>query len=319
MWIPHPVHEQALENLSSLAHVALGYGPNKVEFGAVASKVEGILLRTARVTAEQIDAAPLLKIIARHGVGTDTVDVRAATAAGVVVTNTPQANTVAVAEHAIALLLALRRNLISADRANQAGSSSNSRSQLTGRELRGSTLGLVGFGRIAAEVARIAASGFGMNVIAFDPGLTSEEIQRRGARPVSFEDLLQDSDALSIHVPLIPQTRHLIGESQMAKMKQGSVIINTARGGVVDDDALLNSLNLNHLGGAGLDVAEVEPLPDGHPLLARCDVIITPHIGGQTEESLIRVALEAADYICQVLRGEFPSAVVNQLSQLRDS
>ena len=317
VWIPHPIHELALEKLRSRARIALGYGSDKLAFGAVAGDVEGILLRTARVTAEQINAAPRLKIIARHGVGTDTVDVGAATAAGVVVTNTPAANTVAVAEHTISMLAAVRRNLVASDRANQAGASAGSRAQLTGRELRGSTLGLIGFGRIAAEAARIAALGFGMNVIAFDPGLTAEEIRQRGAVPVSFEKLLEDADAVSVHVPLLPATRHLIGKNQLASMKRGAVLINTARGGIVDDDALLNALVSNHLGGAALDVTEVEPLPEGHPLLRRANVIVTPHIAGQTEESLIRVAMEAAECICQVFRGEYPSAAVNQLAHLR--
>ena len=317
VWIPYPIHDKAIEKLSRQSEVVLGYGDTMVPFDAVASRVEGILIRTGKVTAEQIAAAPRLKIIARHGVGVDSVDIDAATAAGVVVTNTPNSNLVSVAEHAIALLLALRRKLVASDRANQLGLGAVSRAELVGRELRGSTLGLVGFGRIATALARIAIDGFGMNVIAYDPILTAEEIRQKGANPVSLQELLAASDAISLHVPLLPQTRHLIGENEFKAMKQGAVIINTARGGIIDEEALLRSLNESYLGGAALDVTENEPLPAGHPFYGRTDVIITPHIGGQTEESLLRVAVDAADCVCQALRGEIPATTVNSPEQSR--
>lgn len=317
VWIPYPIHELAIKKLSHECEVVFGYGDALVPFDAVASRVEGILIRTGKVTAKQIVSAPRLKIIARHGVGVDSVDVDAATAAGVVVTNTPNSNLVSVAEHTIALLLALRRKLIASDRANQRGLGAESRPELVGRELQGSTLGLIGFGRIATALARIAIDGFGMKVSAYDPILSDEEIRQKGATPVSLQELLATSDAISLHVPLLPQTRHLIGANEFATMKQGAVIINTARGGIIDEEALLRSLNDSHLGGAALDVTEIEPLPAGHPFYGRTNVIITPHIGGQTEESLLRVALDAAECICQALRGETPATAVNAPTQLR--
>lgn len=311
VWIPYPIHDLALERLGREAEIVFGYGESMVPFEAVADRVEGILIRTGKITAEQISSAPRLKIIARHGVGVDSVDLEAATAAGIVVTNTPNANLASVAEHAIALLLALRRKLIVADRANQLGRGAESRPQLVGRELQGSTLGLVGFGRIATSLARIAIDGFGMKIAAYDPALSDDDIRQKGATPMTLEDLLAISDAVSLHVPLLPQTRHLIGDSAFKTMKQGAVIINTARGGIIDEEALLRSLNDAHLGGAALDVTETEPLPAGHPLYGRADVIITPHIGGQTEESLLRVAMDAVDCVCQALHGETPTSAVN--------
>lgn len=317
VWIPYPIHDLAIERLGHEAEVVFGYGESMVPFEEVADRVEGILIRTGKITAEQIASAPRLKIIARHGVGVDSVDLNAATAAGIVVTNTPNANLVSVAEHAIALLLALRRKLITADRANQLGRGAESRSRLVGRELHGSTLGLVGFGRIATSLARIAIDGFGMKVSAYDPALSDDEIRQKGATPMTLNDLLETSDAVSLHVPLLPQTRHLIGDSAFKTMKQGAVIINTARGGIIDEEALLRSLNESHLGGAALDVTETEPLPAGHPFYGRSDVIITPHIGGQTQESLLRVAMDAAECVCQALRGEIPASTVNAPEQTR--
>ncbi|TLM88275.1 hydroxyacid dehydrogenase [Pseudarthrobacter sp. NamE5] len=311
VWIPYPIHDLAIARLGRKAEVVFGYGEAAVPFKDVAARVEGILIRTGKITAEQIASAPRLKIIARHGVGVDSVDVDAATAAGVVVTNTPNSNLVSVAEHAIALLLALRRKLVIADRANQLGRGAESRPQLIGHELQGSTLGLVGFGRIATALARVAIDGFGINVIAYDPVLGDDDIRQKGATPMSLKDLLAISDAVSLHVPLLPQTRHLIGENELRAMKKGAVIINTARGGIIDEEALLRSLEKSHLGGAALDVTETEPLPAGHPFYGRPDVIITPHIGGQTEESLLRVAMDAAECVCQALSGEIPTASVN--------
>lgn len=317
VWIPSPIHARAIDALRPHAQVVLGYGDHAVAFPEIADQVHGILLRTGRITAEQIHAAPRLKIIARHGVGVDSVDVDAATAAGVVVTNTPTSNITSVAEHTIALLLALRRKLTLADRANQAGSGDTSRPLLVGKELAGSTLGLIGFGRIATEVATIARNGFGMEILAHDPALADEEVHRRGGTPASLPELLANSDAVSLHIPLLPQTHHLIGTAQLETMRPDAVILNTSRGGTIDEQALLETLEAGRLGGAALDVTEVEPLPPGHPLLAREDVIITPHIAGQTEESLLRVALDAAKCITDILQGRIPSTAVNKPHQPR--
>ncbi|WP_226362716.1 hydroxyacid dehydrogenase [Pseudonocardia sp. ICBG1142] len=312
VWIPSPIHPLAIEKLRQLADVRCGYGDAATSFADVADEVEAILVRSGRITADQIAAAPRLKIIGRHGVGVDTVDVSAATAAGVIVTNTPTSNLVSVAEHTFALLLALRRKLTLADRCNQDGSGHTSRALLVGRELAGSTLGLIGFGRIAAQVAGIAQNGFGMRTLAYDPGLGDDEVRRRGSTPATLPHLLADSDVVSLHIPLLPDTRHLIGATELATMRPDAVIINTSRGGTIDEQALLQALDTGRLGGAALDVTEVEPLPPGHPLLNRPDVIITPHIAGQTDESLRRVALDAADDVLAALTGRPPANPVNE-------
>lgn len=311
VWLPYPVHESALALLAAHAEVVLGYGENKVPYEDVAAEVEGILIRTGKITAEHIASSPRLKVIARHGVGVDSVDVAAATAAGVYVTNTPDSNLVSVAEHATALMMSLRRKLTVADRANQRGESASSRSRLVGRELHRSTLGLIGFGRIAREFARIARAGFGMNIVAYDALLPFEAIESAGAKGASLQQVLEQADVLSLHVPLLPQTHHLLGTQQLESMKPEAIIINTARGGVIDEQALLVALEKGSLGGAALDVTEVEPLPAGHAFFSREDVIITPHVAGQTEESLVRVANDAAHNVLQALAGQTPSTPVN--------
>ena len=299
VWIPRPVHPDALTLLAERSDVVLGYGDSAKDFAAVADRVSGILLRTARVDGDMISAAPNLKIIGRHGVGVDTVDMDAARAAGVTVTTTPTANTTSVAEHVFALLLALRRGIVAADR-GETGSDSH-RAKLVGSELAGSTLGLVGCGQIASAVATIATHGFGMTVLAFDPALDAAEIRRRGAEPTSLDDLLRRADAVSVHVPLVPTTRGLIGQRELALMKKTAVVLNTARGGIINEDALLAALEAGALGGAGLDVTVEEPLPAEHPLRQRSDVIITPHIAGQTSQALRRVSLQAAASILEVV------------------
>lgn len=311
VWLPYPVHESALTLLASQTEVVLGYGENEVPFEDVAARVEGILIRTGKITAEHIASAPRLRIIARHGVGVDSVDVVAATEAGVYVTNTPDSNLVSVAEHATALMMSLQRKLTVADRANQRGESASSRSRLVGRELHGSTLGLIGFGRIAREFARISRAGFGMDIVAYDALLPREAIESAGATAATLQQVLEQADVLSLHVPLLPQTRHLIGAQQLESMKPGAIIINTARGGVIDEEALLAALENGSLGGAALDVTEVEPLPKGHAFFSREDVVITPHVAGQTEESLVRVANDAARNVLLALAGQSPTSPVN--------
>ncbi|MEU0471859.1 hydroxyacid dehydrogenase [Streptomyces olivaceus] len=292
VWIPRPVHEDALARLRPYAEVATGYGPGGTSFDEVSDRVAAVLLRTVRVDGAMMRRAPRLRIVARHGVGLDTVDVDTAKELGIAVTTTPTANSRSVAEHTVALLLAVRRGIGVAVR-----NEGDTRTAIRGRELSGATLGLVGFGRIAREVAAIAGHGFGMRVMAHDPMVPAADITAAGAEPADLATLLSRADNLSLHVPLVEGTRHLIGLPELLALPEGAVVVNTSRGGILDESALLDAVRRGHLAGAGLDVTAVEPLPDDHPLRDEPSVVITPHTGAQTEEALRRMATEAADHI----------------------
>ncbi|MGS2591515.1 hydroxyacid dehydrogenase [Streptomyces hebeiensis] len=296
VWIPRPVHEDALARLRPHADVRLGYGTQGVPFDEISDRVTAILLRTERVDGAMLRAAPRLRIVARHGVGVDTVDIDTARELGITVTTTPTANSRSVAEHAMALLLAVRRGIGIAVR-----DEGDARAAIRGRELSGATLGLIGFGRIAREVAAIAGQGFGMRVLAHDPMVPASVIEEAGVEPVNLPVLLSRADNLSLHVPLVETTRNLIGLPELLALPEGAVVVNTSRGGVIDESALLDAVRRGHLAGAGLDVTAVEPLPSDHPLRDEPSVVITPHTGAQTAEALRRMATEAADHIVAAL------------------
>ena len=218
---------------------------------------EGLIVRSAtRVTRAALGAAGKLEVVGRAGAGVDTIDVDAATERGIIVMNTPGGNTTAVAEHTLALLLSLARHVPAADAALKAGRWEKSR--LQGIELLGKTLGILGLGRIGSEVAR-RALGFRMQVLAYDPYLTREAAGRLGVSSVELEELLARSDFITIHTPLTGDTRHLIGETELARMRRGVRLINCARGGIIDEAALARALDSGHVGGAGIDVFEQEP------------------------------------------------------------
>jgi len=297
VWVPCPLDDAVVESLAEWADVRLGWGGAAVSWAQVAPEVEGVLLRTARLDGAMMRAAPRLRIVARHGVGVDSVDVDTAASLGIEVTTTPAANARSVAELAVALVMVTRRGLGPV----LAGTGAPDRSALTGRELAGATLGLIGYGRIAQLVAGIARDGLGMQIVAHDPHLDDDAIRAGGARPADLDALLRTADALSVHVPLTDATRGLIAARELALLPPGAVVVNTSRGGIVDEEALLASLRAGHVAGAGLDVTTVEPLPEDHPLRHRPDVVLTPHVGGQTREALSRVGHEAAAHLRRVL------------------
>ena len=306
VWVPRPVDDDVVGSLRAWADVRVGWGDDAAGWSDVAAEVEGVLLRTARVDGAMMRAAPRLRIVARHGVGLDTVDVDTAADLGITVTTTPAANSRSVAELAVTLLMVTRRGLGAAwSTGGGAGDRSGAqptRASLVGRELHGATLGLLGFGRIARLVADAARDGLGMHVVAHDPHLADDAVRAAGAEPADLDALLAASDALSVHVPLTPATTGLIGARELALLRPGAVVVNTSRGGVVDEEALVAALDAGHLAGAGLDVTTVEPLPDDHPLRGRPDVVLTPHVGGQTREAMARVGHEAAEHLRRVLR-----------------
>jgi D-3-phosphoglycerate dehydrogenase / 2-oxoglutarate reductase len=301
-WVPRRIDDAACERLREVGEVALGYGSAAVPWDAVAGRVDAVLLRSARMDRPQIEAAPRLRIIARHGAGHDTVDLAAAREHGVAVTVTADANAVSVAEHAFALVLAVARRVAAADAGVRQGRWEQARRAAVGQELDGKVLGLVGFGRIGRRMGRMAAA-FDMTVLATDQdGHVEGAARELGVRLLPLPELLAASDVISLHVPLLPATRHLIDARALSGVRRGAVLVNTSRGGLVDEAALVDALDRGLLSGAGLDVFDEEPLAAGSPLL-RADVTLTPHCGGQTVEAMRRVGLQAADSVVACARG----------------
>jgi D-3-phosphoglycerate dehydrogenase len=254
----------------------------------------------SRVTAAVLDAASRLKVIGRAGVGVDNIDLESAKKHKVAVVNAPSSTTVAVAELAFGLLLAVAREIPRADAGMKQGEWH--KKQFEGIELNGKTLGIIGFGRIGMEVGRRAAA-FGLNVIIYDPNVLEHELEQGNAEPVSLQELFAWSDFISLHLPLNVQTRDLLGPLAFSQMKDGVRIISTARGGIIDESALLEGLNSGKVAGAALDVFEKEP-PGLTELVSHPRVIATPHIGAQTVEAQSRAAEDIAGEVLAALRGE---------------
>jgi len=273
----------------------------------------GIILRTgARITAEIIAEAPHLQVIARTGAGVDNVDLKAATEHKIFVCYVPDANVVSVAEHVMSLLLALSKQLKLLDEEVRGGNFAV-RYRYLSTEVWGKTLGIIGLGKIGREVAQRARNGFGMKVVTFDPYVPSEEARRLDVEP--FESLgimLSQSDAVTLHVPLTGETRGLMGAREFRSMKPSAWFINTSRGGLVDEAALVDALDSGVIAGAGLDVFESEPLDPDSPLTTLSNIILTPHVAGLTNESSIRMAVGAAEAVLDVLEERTPAHVFNR-------
>ena len=279
------------------------------EIIALTQGADAVLNCYAKMTARVIESLDRCKIIARYGIGVDNVDLAAATRAKIVVTNVPDYCIDEVSDHALALLLALERQIASADHAVKGGAWDVVAHGAI-RRLRGQTLGLVGFGKIAMAVAA-KARAFGLNVLAHDPYLDAKAIAVRGAEAVEFDGLLAQSDVVSIHVPLLPETRNLIGARELARMKPSAFLINTSRGGIVDEGALAEALKAGRLAGAALDVLLVEPPPSDHPLRKLPNVVLTPHLAFYSRESVIELQTKAAEEVARALKGEPPRSPVN--------
>ncbi len=261
----------------------------------------GLIVRSrTKVTAEVLAAAPNLKVVGRAGVGVDNIDLAAAATHKVAVVNTPVSTSVAVAELTLALMLALVRSVPRADASMKAGEWD--KKSFEGAELAGKTLGILGMGNIGAQVARRAAA-FDMQVLGFDPFLDDSTIQSRGALAAKLDEVYSRSDVLTLHLPLLPETRGMLNEVTFEKMKRGVYIVCAARGGVIDEDALLNALTRGQVAGAALDVYATEP-PGATDLVRHPRVIATPHMGAQTAEAQTRAALDVADEVANALLGK---------------
>ena len=280
------------------------------EIIALTRGAHAVLNCYAKITERVIESLTRCKIIARYGIGVDNVDMAAATKARILVTNVPDYCIDEVSDHALALLLALGRRIAVADNAVKAGAW-DVVAHAGIRRLRGQTLGLIGFGKIAKVLAS-KVQPLGMRVLVYDPYLEPVTIAHHGAEAASFDRILTDADAISIHVPLSEETHNLIGEQELARMKPTAFLINTSRGGIVDERALAIALKENRLGGAALDVLVVEPPPQDHPLRQAPNVILTPHLAFYSRESVIELQTKAAEEVARALTGEPPRSPVNR-------
>jgi D-3-phosphoglycerate dehydrogenase/(S)-sulfolactate dehydrogenase len=277
--------------------VRVGLKPAELE--ACIGDYDAVAVRSAtRITASVLEQATRLRVVGRAGVGVDNVDLEAATRRGVVVMNTPGGSSVTVAELAVAMMLALSRHLVPATNSTKAGKWEKKRFQ--GHELAGKTLGVVGIGNIGSVVVE-RALGLKMNVIAYDPFIAAEAAQRLGVELVSLDEVWARADVISLHVPLTDQTRNLVGKETLRRMKKGALLVNCARGGLVDEAALAEALASGHLGGAAMDVFEKEPVPADNPLLRLDGFVCTPHIGASTEEAQAAVAVGIAEQLAAFL------------------
>ena len=268
------------------------------ELKSIIGQYDGLAIRSAtKVTKAVLDAADRLKVVGRAGIGVDNVDIPAATARGVVVMNTPFGNSITTAEHAIALMFALARQLPEADASTQAGKWEKNR--FMGVEVTGKTLGLIGAGNIGSIVAT-RALGLKMKVVAYDPYLTPERAVELGVEKVELDELLERADFITLHTPLTDQTRNILSRENLAKTKQGVRIINCARGGLIDEAALKDALDSGHVAGAALDVFETEPA-NASPLFGTPGFISTPHLGASTSEAQVNVAIQVAEQMSDFL------------------
>lgn len=290
---------QAILRASAEAHDKTGISAE--ELLKVAPEYDALIVRgRTKVNAAVFAAASNLKVVGRAGVGVDNIDLHAAREKGVTVVNAPMSTSLAVAELAFGLMLALAREIPKADSALKQGRWI--KKDLEGIELNGKTLGVIGFGRIGAELGKRAAA-FGMNVTAYDPLLSADEIQRRGAEAVSLDELYRNSDFISLHLPLIVETRDMLGQAAFSQMKDGVRIVSAARGGIINEAALLAALNSGKVAGAALDVFAEEP-PGQTELVMHPRVIGTPHIGAQTAEAQSRAGDDIASEVLNALQSK---------------
>jgi D-3-phosphoglycerate dehydrogenase len=306
--VAESVAQEGLERLRAHHEVDERIGLTRDELCAILPDYDALIVRSqVQVDAELIAAGSRLVVIGRAGVGVDNVDLDAATRAGITVVNAPTGNTIAAAEHTLALLYGLARKIVPAEASLRRGEWK--RAQFTGLELRGRTLGILGLGKIGMAIA-VRARAMEMRVLGVDPYINAEIAENHGVELVDFDGLLARSDVITVHVPLTRATKGLIGKDALAKMKPGAILLNVARGGVLDEAAVAEALRDGRLAGAGVDVFEHEP-PTGSPLLDAPNTLLTPHLGASTVEAQVLVSEEVASQVIDVLDGRSARYAVN--------
>ncbi len=320
--VSDPIDQAGIDILSQVAQVDVKTNLSPEELVSIIPDYDAMMIRSGtRVTKEIIEAGKQLKIIGRAGVGVDNVDVPAATRQGIVVVNSPEGNTIAAAEHALAMMLSLSRHI---PEANQSVKNSQwDRKRFIGAEVYKKTIGIVGLGKIGSHVATVARS-MGMKLLAYDPFISLERADQLGCRLVDMDLLLRESDYITLHIPKTPETTHLINAEALATMKPTARIINCSRGGVIDEAALSEALKAGKIAGAALDVFESEPLGESPLRELNKEVILTPHLGASTAEAQVNVAIDVAEQIRDVLLGlparsavNIPGLSSNVLEQLK--
>jgi phosphoglycerate dehydrogenase-like enzyme len=308
VWFERPILPGLAASVEAACAI-LGPGTDQDRYAGIDGAVAAVV-GASPYDASVMDRAPELRVIARTGIGYDAIDVGAATARGIAVCNTPDGPTISTAEHAITLMLMVAKQVKVAETSLTTGSSSGYYARHEGIELAGKVLGLVGFGRIARRVAAIATA-IGMRVVTVDPYVDPSTLPPDIARLDRLDELLREADVVSVHLPLSHASRGMFDATRFAAMKRGAVFVNTARGGLVDHDALLAALEGGHLVGAGLDVTDPEPLPADHPLLGRDDVVVTPHVASATADGKVRILRAAFEQAMAVVHGRRPDHLVN--------
>ena len=307
--LPREIHPSGPESIDDIATFTSVSEYDSVDaLREDVDRYDAVIDRLIDLSAATIAQADNLKVIAKHGVGVDNIDIGAATERGIVVCNTPGANSRGVAEHAITLLATVRKQVLVADRDIRSGTWE--RHRYSTPELHGDTLGLLGFGDIGSKTGELAR-GFGMDVVVYDPYVDADALPDWARMVDDLPALFEASDAVSVHVPLTPQTRHLVSTEELEALGEGGIVVNTARGGIVDEAALAAALEDGVIAGSGLDVLESEPPADDHPLLALDSAVLTPHVGGLTEESLRAASTRAAANVRTVYEGGVPETTLN--------
>ncbi len=312
VFIPDPIHADGVARLRERFFVDAPAGGQDAAARRLAfSLADAVIIRNLPIDAGLMDSCPRLKVISTHGAGVDNIDIAAATARGIVVANVPGGNADAVAEGTVALMLATLRRVPEVHGLVETGHYA-ARWRLQYEQLWERTLGLVGIGNIGARVAKICAQGFRMRVLAYDPGLSESEIGGRGAQKAAdLMTLLGASDVVSLHAPMTPASYHLISVAELRAMKPTAILVNTSRGPLVDETALAQALSEGRIGGAGLDVFEIEPPSPDNPLLRAPNAVLSPHTAGNTVEAARNLSVASAEIILAAMGGRPPAGFLN--------
>lgn len=310
--IVQPIHQAGIDALEAAGITARRASAQDMEtVTREIGNADAVITRDAGLNAAAIDAAPSLKLISNHGIGTNKIDVAHATALNIPVSFTPTANALSVAEHALMLMLACAKRTVEADAAARKG---DFRFKFSGGmiELSGKVLGIVGLGAIGRELARIAKAGFGMRILVWSPSADPAAIAEVGERIETLGELLAQADVVSLHRPARPDTKHMINAQTLAAMKPGAILINTARGALIDEAALAEALKTGPIRAAGLDVFDPEPFdPANTPFVGLPNIVLAPHVAGSTEDALKATALACAEHVIAAINGERPSDLVD--------
>jgi D-3-phosphoglycerate dehydrogenase len=310
--ITEPIHQTGLDLLKEKVEIL---GPELMargEYKKLLPEISGIIVRAWKIDDHFYENGESLGVISKHGTGVDNIDIPKATKKGIAVTNTPTANVNAVAEYAVSLMLSLTRRICEAAASMKGEGGDDGKYKIVGSELQGKTLGIIGLGNIGKSVAKKCIHGFGMRVIGYDPYADADEVSQGGVTPVgTVDDILRGSDYVTLHLPLTKSSRDLITLREIRRMKKSAIIVNTSRGGIVNEQDLARALNENLIAGAAVDVFEQEPPGPDNPLFAAPNVLLTPHIGGQTGESLKRMAEQSVKNLLLFLDGKQPENILN--------